>query len=61
MSDGFKKEISAPKLLEFWRQEQITEAQFIEKADTFDALLFTSNTGGGKLIRTYTNCVYGKF
>ena len=32
----------------------MSEAQFIEKADTFDILLFKCNTSGGKIIRTYT-------
>ena len=32
----------------------MSESQFIEKADTFDILLFRCNTGGGKIIRTYT-------
>lgn len=39
---------------EFWRQEQISEKQFIEIADTFDILLFKCNTPGGRIIRTYT-------
>ena len=44
----------APKTKEFWRQEQVSENQFIEMADTFDILLFKCNTAGGKIIRTYT-------
>lgn len=44
----------APKTSEFWRQDQISEKQFIEMADTFDILLFKCNTSGGKIIRTYT-------
>ena len=60
MSEGYKQGIEAPKTDSFWKQEQITESQFLEKADTFDVLLFTCNTSGGKLIRGYTNCDYGK-
>lgn len=53
-SKGFKEQALAPKTKEFWKQEQISEKQFIERADTFDILLFKCNTSGGKLIRTYT-------
>ena len=53
-SRGFKKQAIAPKTYEFWRQEQVSENQFIELADTFDILLFKCNTSGGKIIRTYT-------
>ena len=52
--------LPAPLTKEFWRQDQISEAQFIEKADTFDVLLFKCNNGGGKLIRTYTHSEFGK-
>ena len=51
----------APKTAEFWRQDQISEKQFIDMADTFDILLFKCNTSGGKIIRTYTGSEFGKF
>ena len=51
----------APKTSEFWRQDQISEKQFIEMADTFDILLFKCNTSGGRIIRTYTNSEFGKW
>ena len=53
-SKGHKLQAIAPKTNIFWKQEQITEQQFLAKADTFDILLFKCNTGGGKIIRTYT-------
>ena len=53
-SKGRLEKALAPKTSEFWRQEQISENQFLAKADTFDILLFKCNTGGGKIIRTYT-------
>lgn len=57
-SQGFKYLKSAPLTKEFWRQEQISEKQFIEQADTFDVLLFKCGTTGGRLIRTYTNAEF---
>ena len=39
---------------QFWKQDQISEEQFLLKADTFDILLFRCNTGGAKIIRTYS-------
>ena len=59
-SKGFKEQAMAPKTAEFWRQEQISEKQFIDMADTFDILLFKCNTSGGKIIRTYTGSEFGK-
>ena len=53
-SKGHLQKALAPKTNEFWRQEQISENQFMAKADTFDILLFKCNTTGGKIIRTYT-------
>lgn len=57
-SQGYLKKIPAPTLFEFWRQEQLSAEQFMETADTFDVVLFRCNTGGAKLIRTYTNCEF---
>ena len=45
---------AAPVTKDFWKQEQITEKQFIDVADTFDILLFSCNTAAGKIIRTYS-------
>ena len=59
-SEGFLKKSIAPKTSEFWRQEQISEKQLVELADTFDILLFSCNTSGGKIIRTYTGSEFGK-
>mmetsp|Transcript_9874 Transcript_9874/g.13463 ORF Transcript_9874/g.13463 Transcript_9874/m.13463 type:complete len:193 (+) Transcript_9874:274-852(+) len=53
-SKGHKDRALAPRTEQFWRQEQISERQFLAKADTFDILLFRCNTGGGKLIRAYS-------
>jgi hypothetical protein len=54
LSLGFKFNTSAPWTENFWKQDQISEKQFIEMADTFDILLFKCNTSGGKIIRSYT-------
>ena len=54
------KKIPAPTLFEFWRQEQISVEQFMSTADTFDIVLFRCNTTGGKIIRGYTKCEFGK-
>ena len=59
-SKGFKEAAMAPLTSTFWRQEQISEAQFLDIADTFDILLFRCNTSGGKIIRTYTGSEFGK-
>ena len=60
-SDGFKKAKNAPMTKEFWRQEQLTEEQFYDLADTFDILLFKCNNGSGKVIRAYTKSEFGKY
>ena len=57
-SEGQKQIRLAPSLKEFWRHEQITEEQFLHKADTFDILLFRCNSSGGKIIRGYTGSEY---
>jgi hypothetical protein len=53
-SVGFKENIKAPTLFEFWRSDQVSVQQFLDLADTFDIVLFRCNTGGAKVIRTYT-------
>ena len=60
-SKGFKLLLPAPKTKEFWRHDQLTEEEFLDKADTFDILLFKCNTASGKIIRTYTKCEFGKY
>ena len=60
-SEGFKQQALAPKTKEFWRQDQISEKQFLEMADTFDILLFKCNTSGGRIIRTYTGSEFGEY
>ena len=60
VSKGYLLAKNAPMTKEFWRQEQLTEKQFYDLADTFDILLFKCNNGSGKLIRTYTKCEFGK-
>ena len=57
-SEGNKFQIAAPLTKDFWKQSQISEKQFIDMADTFDILLFTCNTAGGKVIRTYSGSEY---
>ena len=52
-SKGHREQTFAPHC-QFWKQDQISEDQFLEKADTFDILLFRCNTGGGKIIRAYS-------
>ena len=53
-SKGHKEMAKVPHSIKFWKQEQITEEQFIKKAETFDILLFQTNTNSGRMIRTYT-------
>lgn len=57
-SDGYNQSLEAPKIKEFWREEQINEREFIEKADTFDVLLMQCATSGAAIVRTYTSCIY---
>jgi hypothetical protein len=57
-SQGSKFMKLAPNLEEFWRHEPISEDQFLEKADTFDVLLFRCNSTGAKLQRQYTRSDY---
>ena len=59
-SRGFKEQALAPKTSAFWRQEQISEKQFYEMADTFDILLYKTNTSGAALVRTYSGSEFGK-
>lgn len=53
-SDGFKLKRSAAGLKQPWRFDNISEKQFIEKADTGDILLFRASHVGAKLTRTFT-------
>ena len=57
-SDGHAKQALAPKDSGFWKQEQITEKQFILQAATFDVLLFKTNTTAAKLVRAATRSEY---
>ena len=57
-SQGNRFQVAAPVTKDFWKTAQISEKQFIDEADTFDILLFTCNTSGGKLIRTYSGSEY---
>ena len=54
-SQGYRNQALAPMTQKFWRQEQISQEQFFEMADTFDILLFKTNCAGAKIIRTYSN------
>ena len=60
MSKGYKMQALAPITPKFWLQEQVTEEQFIQKADTFDILLFKTKTPAAKLTRTWTKSEFGK-
>ena len=42
-SKGRKEDYLTPTIHKFWMQEQITEQQFFDIADTFDILLFKTN------------------
>ena len=54
-SQGSQRRLPAPeKMVNFWKAEQMTTDQFMQQADTFDVILFQCNTGGGKIIRSYT-------
>ena len=50
----------APNTKDFWLQEQVSEQQFLKSADTFDLLLFKTNTNAAKIQRFYTNSEFGK-
>ena len=50
-SQGFKLSLRAPNIRKIWRQHQISEAQFMEEADTFDILLFQTNNPFGDALR----------
>ena len=54
ISKGLRDQIPAPITNEFWRQEQISEEQFFELADTFDLLLFKTNHSTAGLVRAFT-------
>lgn len=53
-SQGHKKQAFAPNTIKFWKRMQISEEQFLSKADTFDILLFSSNTNSAKVVRAYS-------
>ena len=50
--------LPAPVSGEFWKVPQISERQFIDKADTFDILLFTCNNPVAGVIRSYSKSEY---
>ena len=50
----------APITPKFWLQEQVSEEQFIQKADTFDILLFKTKTNAAKVTRAWTKSEFGK-
>lgn len=54
-SQGYKLNKSAKGIDKPWRFDNISEKQFIEKADTGDILLFTANNGSANMIRTLTS------
>ena len=60
-SEGFRYSLPAPVAKEFWKQEQISERQFIALADIFDILLFSTNTIASSITRAYTQCEFGKY
>ena len=45
-SEGKLNSLIAPSLQKFWTTEQISEMEFMEKADTFDLVLFQGNAIG---------------
>ena len=55
ISNGARKGYAAPKAFKFWESKQCSIRQFYEQADTFDVILFRCNTGGGKIIRSWTH------
>lgn len=50
--------ISSKNFLKPWKQANITEAKFIELADTGDILLYRGNSFGSKVIRAATHGKY---
>ena len=58
IDESIGQQKSAPGTDKFWKQDQISERQFIEKADTFDILLFKTDNVSGAGIRTFTNCEF---
>ena len=54
-SQGFKNRLPAPTT-KFWKEFIISEQQFIERADTFDIVLFQTISLDGRRIRDYTKC-----
>ena len=59
-SKGLQLKQSAPKVEAFWKQDQISELEFLETCDEFDVLLFQSNHTNAKLQRIATQSEYGK-
>jgi len=53
-SEGFLKSLKAPPTTKFWRFQIISKQQFIERADTFDIVLFQCNNTGAKITRAYS-------
>ena len=58
-SQGFKHKLPSPKG-KFWKEEEVSEHQFVSLADTFDILLFQSASADGKRIRENLNSEFGK-
>ena len=50
----------APDKVDFWRQDQITERQFLDLADTFDIILFKCNNRVSSIIQKLTRSEFGK-
>lgn len=53
-SKGYRRQSLAPLTRCFWKQEQISEEQFLLKANTFDILLFKCKHFAGKITRLAT-------
>ena len=53
-SEGFILNKSAKGLEKPWKFDNVSEKQFIEKADTGDFLLFKANNGSAGVVRTFT-------
>ena len=54
-SKGYQNNYLTPITHKFWLQEQISEYQFLEIAETFDILLFKTNRTISEGVRMITN------
>ena len=52
--------LKPPKVAEFWKHDQISEADFFDNSDDFDILLFQSNHSNAKFQRFATRSEFGK-